>query len=86
MAELVDATESKSVSERSVGSSPTLPTQKENIMKKRNKPTYHSPPKMKPYGADGDPYDPRERHIGTTRMQLEKELRNMVEEYDMADN
>lgn len=55
-------------------------------MKKRNKPTYHSPPKMKPYGSEGDPYDPRERHIGTTRMQLEKELRNMVEEYDMADN
>lgn len=83
---MVDATDSKSVSERSVGSSPTLPTQKENMMKKRNKPTYHSPHRMKPYGRNNDVYDPMDFDKGKTRMQMEKELREMVEEYDISDN
>lgn len=54
-------------------------------MKKRNKPTYHSPPKMKPYGVNCDPYDPRDRDKGTTRMEMKKELTKLVEEYDLLD-
>lgn len=56
------------------------------MMKKRNKPTYHSPHRMKPYGRNNDVYDPRDFDKGKTRMQMEKELREMVEEYDISDN
>lgn len=51
-------------------------------MKKRNKPTYHSPHRMRPYGVNNDPYDPRDFAKGPTRIRLEKELKEMVEEYD----
>ena len=47
---------------------------------KRNKPTRHAPPKMKPYGANDDPYDPRERDTGSTRIQMKKELEELLNE------
>jgi hypothetical protein len=50
-------------------------------MDKKNKPTKHSPPKMKPYGYS-DWYDPKFADKGITRMTIKENLRELLEEYE----
>lgn len=46
---------------------------------KRNKPTRHSSPGMRPYGRSANPYDQRETHKGSERIELKAELRKEIE-------
>lgn len=56
---------------------------------KRNKPTSHASPKMKPYGRfnGGVWADPREVDKGSYRMSVKKEIDELInEESDISDD